>query len=79
MNNPIEVGMYGVSQWFLYPVLAAIAILFAYAFIALGGFLWQAWQRSGARRHGSLAGHELLQAHRASPELIQDELEAIAM
>ena len=51
MSNPIEVGMYGVSQWFLYPVLVTIAILFAYAFIALGGFLWQAWQRSGARRN----------------------------
>lgn len=39
MTNPIEAGMYGVSQWFLYPVLIAIAILFAYAFLALGGFL----------------------------------------
>lgn len=79
MTNPIEAGMYGVSQWFLYPVLIAIAILFAYAFLALGSFLWQAWQRFGARRSGSLAGHELLQAHRDAPQLVQDELEAIAM
>ena len=79
MTNPIEAGMYGVSQWFLYPVLIAIAILFAYAFLALGSFLWQAWQRFGACRSGSLAGHELLQAHRDAPQLVQDELEAIAM
>lgn len=79
MTNPIEAGMYGVSQWFLYPVLIAIAILFAYAFLALGGFLWQAWQRHRARRNGTLAGHELLLAHRDAPALVQDELEAIAM
>ena len=78
MTNPIEAGMYGISQWFLYPVLIAIAILFAYAFLALGGFFWQLWQRSGARRNGTLAGHELLQAHRDAPTLIQDELEAVS-
>lgn len=79
MTNPIEAGMYGLSQWFLYPVLIVISLLFAYAFFALGGFLWQLVQRSGARRNGGIKGHELLAAHRAAPGLNQDELEAIAM
>ena len=47
MTNPIESMMYGVSQFFLYPVLLAIAGLFVHAFYALGAFVWQAWQRLG--------------------------------
>ena len=56
MNESIETFMYGVSQLFLVPVLAAIGVLFLYAFYALGAFLWQAAQR---RAFGDiLAGSE---------------------
>ncbi len=79
MNNPIETGMYGVSQLFLYPVLITIALLFAYAFIALGAFAWQARQRMHARRTGSILGHELLLVHQRNPALSPDDLEALAM
>jgi biopolymer transport protein ExbB/TolQ len=45
MNTAVESLMYAASQLFLAPVLLAIALLFAYAFGALGGFVLQAWQR----------------------------------
>ena len=32
MTNPIEMAMYDISQFFLYPVLLAIAALFVHAF-----------------------------------------------
>lgn len=54
MTNPIEVAMYDISQFFLYPVLIAIAVLFVHAFFALGAFVWQAWQRA----RGHIAGFE---------------------
>ena len=75
MNNPIELTMYGVSQLFLFPVLLAIAVLFLYAFYALGAFALQAWQR----RSGVATGFELLGAYRADPALSVAELEAIAV
>ena len=34
MTNPIEMAMYDISQFFLYPVLLAIAALFVHAFYA---------------------------------------------
>lgn len=70
MNNPIEAVMYGVSQLFLYPVLVVIALAFAYAFYALGGFLWQL--RFGRSR-------ELVQAAQMDRGLGIDDLEAMAL
>ncbi|MFA7664842.1 MAG: MotA/TolQ/ExbB proton channel family protein [Burkholderiaceae bacterium] len=75
MNNPIESMMYEVSQLFLIPVLLAIAVLFLYAFFALGGFALQAWQR---RRNHPL-GFELFARHRTAPGLSMAELEAFAV
>jgi uncharacterized membrane protein len=75
MTNPLESGMYAVSQLFLYPVLLAIAVLFLYAFYALGAFAWQARQRSGGRA----AGFEVMAAHRADPQLTLAELEGLAV
>lgn len=75
MNNPIESMMYDVSQLFLAPVLVTIAVLFLYAFYALGGFLLQAWQRRG----GIERGFELYAARRANPSLSIVELEALAV
>jgi biopolymer transport protein ExbB/TolQ len=73
--NPIEGAMYGATQFFLVPVLLAIAALFLHAFHALGGFVWQAWQR----RRGLAAGFELAAARRADPRLSLAELEALAV
>lgn len=75
MNIPIESAMYGVSQLFLLPVLLVIALLFLYAFYALGAFAWQALQR----RQGPAGGRELLAARQADPGLGLVELEAIAV
>lgn len=79
MVNPLEGAMYSISQLFLYPVLLAVALVFGYAFYALGAFGWQALQRARARADGSLAGHELLAAHAQDPTLTPDELEALAL
>jgi len=43
--NLIEVTMYELARLFLMPVLLLISALFVYAFIALGAFLIEAWQR----------------------------------
>lgn len=55
----LETLMYDVGQLFLYPTLALIALLFLYAFWALGDFAMQAWLRS---RHqiGSGRGYPLV-------------------
>lgn len=44
----LELTMYELGRLFLMPVLTIILALFAYAFYALGAFVWEAWQR---RRH----------------------------
>ena len=38
MSTPLESAMFSISQWFLTPVLVLVALLFAYAFYALGAF-----------------------------------------
>lgn len=75
MNSTIESLMYGVSQLFLLPVLLAIALLFLYAFYALGAFAWQALQR----HRGSEQGRELIAARRLEPHLDLSALEGIAV
>ncbi|OPZ12104.1 MAG: hypothetical protein BWZ07_01545 [Alphaproteobacteria bacterium ADurb.BinA280] len=79
MSNPIgsqlELAMYELAQLFLIPVLAAVFILFAYAFVALGGFLWQWLQR----RRGIASGFEMQWLHQQQPRLSLVELEAVAV
>ncbi|QTD46373.1 MotA/TolQ/ExbB proton channel family protein [Ottowia testudinis] len=79
MSTPLEGAMFSISQWFLTPVLVLVALLFGYAFYALGAFGWQAVQRAGARRRGDDMGHELLQAYAQDTGLTQHELEALAV
>ncbi|MBK0052691.1 MotA/TolQ/ExbB proton channel family protein [Stenotrophomonas sp. S39] len=43
--NAIERTLYELSHIFLAPVLLLILAALAYAFIALGGFLWEAFKR----------------------------------
>ena len=71
----LDQAMYGLSQLFLVPVLLAIALLFAYAFVSLGAFAWQARQRRSRRA----AGFELLQVAQAQPGLSRDALESVAL
>lgn len=74
MSSSIESGLYGVSQFFLTPVLLAIAALLLYAFFALGAFFVQALQRRG----GHPGGFELRQVVCADPRIGSGELEVIA-
>jgi len=48
MSQMFETLMYQIGQVFLIPTLAVIAILFFYAFYALGAFAVQGWQRRQA-------------------------------
>ena len=75
MGNSIGNMMYGLSQLFLIPVLIAIAVLFLYAFYALGAFSWQALQR----RRGRPEAFELLQMRRLIPGFSMADLEAEAV
>ncbi len=73
--NTLETVMFGISQWFLVPVLLAIALVFLYAFYALGAFAWQ-WRR---RQRGDPAAFELLALRRRTADLSMAELEAEAV
>lgn len=76
MNANIETLMYQLGQVFLIPVLAAVAILFLYAFYALGAFAVQAWQRRAGMNPGS--GYPLLAYARANPDHTEDDLDVAA-
>lgn len=75
LGSGVESLMYNLSQLFLVPVLIAIALLFLYAFYALGAFTWQARQR----RRGQPQGFELMQMWRRAPGVGLAELEAEAV
>ncbi len=72
MSSLVETTMYQISQIFLLPTLALIAILFLYAFWVLGEFAILAW----LRRSGG--GRPLLACYRKAPHLSADELDVIA-
>ena len=76
MISTIETLMYQLGQVFMIPVMAAVAILFLYAFYALGAFLVQAWQRRGGINTGP--GHPLLAYARANPAHTEDDLDVAA-
>jgi hypothetical protein len=76
MNVSIETLMYQLGQVFLVPVLAAVAILFLYAFYALGAFAVQAWQRRGGMQTGP--GYPLLAYARANPGHTDDDLDVLS-
>jgi hypothetical protein len=74
MQADIESMLYAASQIFMIPVLVAVAALFFYAFYAVGGFLWQAYQR----RTGQAAGFDLMATWRANRRMNLNELETVA-
>lgn len=75
MSHFIESSMYGLSQLFMLPVLLLVALLFFYAFHALGGFIVEARQR----RRDDPRAFVLHAALHAEPTLTVTELEAIAV
>jgi biopolymer transport protein ExbB/TolQ len=72
MQSLIEISMYQLSQVFLFPTLALIALLFLYAFWLLGHFGVQALKR----RNGG--GRPLLAHWRTAPQLSADALDVFA-
>ncbi len=56
--NAIEKTLYDLSHIFLVPVLLLILAALAYSFIAMGGFLWEAFKRrNGSYRSALLNWH----------------------
>lgn len=76
MNASLETLMYQLGQVFLIPVLAAVAILFIYAFYALGAFVVQSLQRRAGVRAGP--GYPLLAYAQANPDHSEDDLDVAA-
>ena len=60
-------------------MLILVGAFFAYAFFALGAFIWQSVQRASAARRGDTAGYELLQVWSQNSALTQSELQALAL
>lgn len=55
--NGFESALYELAHLFLIPVLVLILAALAYAFVCLGGFLVEAWQRRSPGYHSVLAAH----------------------
>ncbi|MCX8146115.1 MAG: MotA/TolQ/ExbB proton channel family protein [Azovibrio sp.] len=72
MSHLLELTMYQISQIFLLPTLALIALLFLYAFWVLGEFVMLAWLRRRGR------GKFLLRQFRNQPTLSDDQLDLLA-
>ncbi len=79
MSQTLEVLMYQTGQVFLIPTLVAIALLFLYAFYALGAFALQWWQRQrGALSFDDTRGYPLLAWACERPEANDDDLDVAA-
>lgn len=55
--NALESSLYDLASLFLLPVLLLILAALAYAFFALGAFLFEVWQRRTGRFRSQLAAH----------------------
>lgn len=53
--NLLETTLYDLSHLFLVPVLLLILLSLGYAFVVLGAFLMEAWQRGRGRHRSMLA------------------------
>ena len=58
--NGLETSLYELTRLFLLPVLLLILAALAYAFVALGGFAMEAWQRRRGRYRSRLAAWQAL-------------------
>ncbi|MEW5891770.1 MAG: MotA/TolQ/ExbB proton channel family protein [Pseudomonadota bacterium] len=79
MSQTLETLMYQTGQVFLIPTLLAIALLFLYAFYALGAFGVQAWQRRQAvMSFDDVHGYPLIAWVRANPQASAEDLDVAA-
>ncbi len=60
LMNGLETSLYELTRLFLQPVLLLILAALAYAFVALGGFAMEAWQRRRGRYRSRLAAWQAL-------------------
>ncbi|MDQ8730220.1 MotA/TolQ/ExbB proton channel family protein [Bradyrhizobium sp. LHD-71] len=65
----LESGLFELSKLFLAPVLTLIVLALAYAFIVLGAFVTEAWQRQRGTYRSRLA------AYQAASQVGSDDLE----
>ncbi|MCG6539735.1 MotA/TolQ/ExbB proton channel family protein [Pseudomonas sp. KSR10] len=56
--NTLETSLYELTRIFLVPVLLLILAALVYAFLALGSFAMEAWQRRSGRYRSALAAHQ---------------------
>lgn len=76
LNTSLETLMYQLGQYFLFPVLLAVGVLFIYGFFALGSFLMQAMQRRGDFASG--IGYPLVAYATNNPSHSEDDLDVVA-
>ena len=55
--NGFESALYQLAHLFLVPVLVLVVLALAYTFVALGGFVVEAWQRRDRGYRSALAAH----------------------
>ncbi len=60
--NIVESGLFELSKLFLMPVLALIVLALACAFIALGAFVVEAWQRFRGTHRSPLVAYQAAHA-----------------
>ncbi|MCQ4261468.1 biopolymer transporter ExbD [Stutzerimonas stutzeri] len=58
--NALETSLYELTRIFLVPVLLLILAALVYAFLALGSFAMEAWQRRSGRYSSVLAAHQAI-------------------
>ncbi|PZN26847.1 MAG: biopolymer transporter ExbD [Proteobacteria bacterium] len=56
--NELETMLYALTRWFLTPVLLLILAALIYAFVALGGFVVEAWLRRRGRYRSALVEYQ---------------------
>lgn len=78
MSQTLEILMYQTGQVFLIPTLAVIALLFLYAFYALGAFAVQWWQRRRAAISFETARGFPLVAWARGRTVVSDDLDVMA-
>lgn len=67
--NALETGLYDLAGLFMVPVMLLILAALAYAFLALGSFGMEAWQRLRGRHRSALS------AYQARTGALSDDLE----
>jgi biopolymer transport protein ExbB/TolQ len=69
LMSTFESALYEIAKLFLFPVLVLIVSALLYAFVALGAFVMEAWQRWRGTYRSQLA------AHQSKTNAVSDDLE----